>query len=202
MPAHDDEDVGGATMRRGLIAVIAALLAIGTVAAQEAPWRLVQSSDGTLYVIAAGTRHRIVPAAVPDDVIAAIPEGEAWETGAMTAVAPQVQPAQTQASAAAPVDAAVTLEGSGIQKSRLFRLSGGNYWIQWTATPKSASGCYHGGTLQAPDQPLVHESVGNELINDRNPRSGETRAYNLKPGDYFLNMSSGCDWRVTITPQP
>ena len=55
-----------------------ALGSLATVSAQGVPWRLVQSGDGTLYVIAEGVRHVVVPAVISDDELGAIAEGEPW----------------------------------------------------------------------------------------------------------------------------
>lgn len=81
-------------MRRLIVAVFAGLLIVGSVSAQEAPWRLVQSEDGTLYVIAGGNRHRIVPAPISGAELGAIAESQAWEDGNMIveSAAPAVPP--------------------------------------------------------------------------------------------------------------
>jgi hypothetical protein len=190
---------------RALIGLVTAGLLTTAASAQELPWGLIQTSDGTLYVVAAGLRHRVVPAMAPDEIVATIPEGAAWEGGVL-ADAPAV-PIQgltlTSGPLLAPTQAngVIELEGNGTELSRQFHLSGGNYVIRWTAIPKSPAGCLHRGFLQARGQPTFQQSIANEVIKDATRRSGETRAYALKPDDYFLNMSSGCDWRVTITPQ-
>jgi len=190
---------------RTLIGLVTAGLLATPATAQEPPWGLLQARDGTLYVVAAGVRHRIVPATAPDEAIAAVPEGAAWESGVM-ADAPTV-PIQALTLTTTPplaptaANGVIELEGSGTETSRQFHLSGGNYLIRWTATPKSPAGCSHHGVLQARGQPPFEQGIANELIRDGGRRSGETRAYALRPDDYFVNMSSGCDWRVIITPQ-
>lgn len=93
----------------------------------------------------------------------------------------------------------LVIEGSGIQSSAPFVLDGGDYYIQWTATPKGDGGCYHGGTLEMAGNPLGFVMLANEILPDSTPVDGETYAYGLKPGRYYLKMSSGCDWRVTLT---
>lgn len=80
-------------MRKFTFAALATLLIVGSVSAQEAPWRLVQGSDGILFVIRGDVKHRIVPAAMTDADMA-IPEAAAWEDGTMTvASAPPAAPA-------------------------------------------------------------------------------------------------------------
>jgi hypothetical protein len=70
-----------ALMRNPLIvcsSVCATLLAIGAWTssfAQSAPWQVVQSSDGTLYVLADGVRYHLVPDVIGDDELAALPDG-------------------------------------------------------------------------------------------------------------------------------
>ena len=66
-------------------AVVAVAWIVSTVMAQVSPWQLVKTGDGTLYVIAEGVRHRIVPAIVSDAAIRAIPEAEPWDAGVMGA---------------------------------------------------------------------------------------------------------------------
>jgi len=106
-------------------------------------------------------------------------------------------------TATAPEEKPVTLAGKGILKTPPFELRGGSYSIKWTASDSSTSavGCYQGGQLQAVDGSLHFETVGNAMVPGGQKMTGETQAYNLKPGRYFLDMSSGCDWSVTIAPQ-
>src|SRR5215207_5172872 len=92
-------------MRRHAVTILATFLTTWAIVAhaQDAPWRLVQENDGTLYVIAGGTRHRIVPATLPGDIIAAIPEAEPGEDGRiMVAPAPSGDPVPLTWSATRP----------------------------------------------------------------------------------------------------
>jgi hypothetical protein len=191
---------------RALIGAGLAALLVTAAQAAETPWGLIRTDDGTLYVVAAGTRHRIVPAAVPSEVAASIPEGTAWDDGVMAdgPAAPIQALAVASLPLAAPTAAngVIELEGSGTETSRLFGLSGGNYLLRWTATPRSPAGCYFGGVLRVREYPLFQQSLANETVKGTARRSGETRAYTLKPGDYFVNVSSGCDWTISVIPQP
>jgi hypothetical protein len=89
-------------------------------------------------------------------------------------------------------------------KSKSFYLSGGNYTVSWTATDRSGAysvGCYHGGTLEAVDKSqFFFEMIGNDMVDAGSSSSGSTELYGVRPGSYYLDMSSGCDWVVTITP--
>jgi hypothetical protein len=186
----------------GTLGVVATMAAF----AEELPWGLIQGSDGTLYVVTAGMRHRVVPAIAPDEVIARLPEGEAWETGVLADTPPVPIHALTLAAVPrlAPTQAngVIEIEGNGTEISRTFRLSGGNYVIRWTAVSRESQGCTHRGWLEARGQSPFQQGIANAAVTPGGRQGGETRAYALRAGDYYLNMSSGCDWRVTITAQP
>ena len=87
----------GAAMAAAVILIVSLA---SMAAAQSAPWRLVQPSDGSLWVIADGVRHRVAPANIADAELAAIPEGGAWSDGSL-ADAPSQQP-PTQPGRVAP----------------------------------------------------------------------------------------------------
>ena len=94
-------------MRRSLLGVLAALLVIGSTSAQAGNPRLVQSPDGTLYVIAGEARHRIVPAPTTNEELLKIAEAEPWDDGTIALVpAPPAAPAAPVAPAAAPIPVA------------------------------------------------------------------------------------------------
>lgn len=124
------------------------------------------------------------------------------------AAAPAVPPARATAAVVAPTsvpaapvaEAPVTLQGEGLQKTRPFALRGGNYTLAWEATAPNPAGCYHGGMLQAvnPAALAVAEPLANAMV--QGTQRGETQVYRLAAGDYYLNMTSGCRWSVTISP--
>ena len=66
-------------MRRWILGIAMALLTISSVSAQGVVLRLVQSSDGTLHVVAGDVRYRVVPAPISDAELLAIGEAGAWE---------------------------------------------------------------------------------------------------------------------------
>lgn len=102
--------------------------------------------------------------------------------------------------AGAPAQAPVTVRGSGIEASDPFHLNGGDYRVEWTATPGSDTGCYHGANLDSTDEDeSVYERLANELLDSAAPANGSTNVYGLDAGEYFVNASSGCDWEFTFT---
>jgi hypothetical protein len=94
------------------------------------------------------------------------------------------------------------LTGHGIMKTKPFTLAAGNYTVEWTAKDTDGFGCYHGGFFQPVDKgELLFETLGNEMVAANKTATGSTEIYNLKGGQYYLDMSSGCAWTVTIKPQ-
>lgn len=112
----------------------------------------------------------------------------------------------TAAPAGAPKpssDEPITLTGAGIMKTEPFTLRGGNYTITWKASDSgrgSRVGCYHGGSLQSVGGQLLSETIANASVEAGQTTEGRTQAYGLRTGQYFLSMSSGCTWSVTIAP--
>jgi len=80
---------------------------VASVAAQGAPWRIVHSSDGTLYVLKDGARFAIVGEEIDDEDLAAYPDGDAiGSTLLLNAVRPT-----TQSPAAQPVTQPAAVDG-------------------------------------------------------------------------------------------
>lgn len=101
-----------------------------------------------------------------------------------------------------PAQQPVTVSGSGIENSDPFRLAAGDYAVEWTATPHSDTGCYHGANLESTDESrFVFEPLANELLDSATPVSGSTNIYGLDGGEYYVAASSGCDWRFVFTAQ-
>jgi hypothetical protein len=93
----------------------------------------------------------------------------------------------------------VTVSGSGIEKSKPFTLSG-TYSVTWKATPDSDVGCYHGADLERADGSPTFESLVNEILDSKAPKSGTTQVYNLDSASYYVDANSGCSWTFTFTP--
>jgi hypothetical protein len=96
----------------------------------------------------------------------------------------------------------ISFSGSSTLKTKSFDLEGGNYTIDWTATDTNGRvGCSHGGYLKAVDPNVfMLESFGSSP-GAGETKSGSTEVYNLKPGKYYFQLFSGCDWTVRISPQ-
>lgn len=118
--------------------------------------------------------------------------------------AASTEPAASEPAASEPpaAEAPVTITGSGIENSAPFHLGGGIYLVEFTATPRSDQGCYHGAYLQSADPNApVYERLASELLESAAPLSGTTYIYDLAAGDYYINANSGCDWSFTFTAQ-
>lgn len=99
-----------------------------------------------------------------------------------------------------PIEQPVVVTGSGMTQTRPFVLAGGNYTIDWTAQDKNPrTPCFHSGALRGVDNSTT-QSLGLKSVDAGQSASGETTAYHLIPGQYYLSMTSGCDWSVTISP--
>lgn len=64
-----------------IIVALSAATSLTAVWAQASPPQLYQVSDGSLWVVADGMKHRITPQAVADERLAGVPEGAAWADG-------------------------------------------------------------------------------------------------------------------------
>lgn len=168
-------------------ATCAALIVATNVYAQAAPWRVVQASDGSLHLIKDGARHWLVPAAISDEDLLALPEGEPLLAGDLPGAARPVAP--------------LMFEGTGIRKTDLFYLDGGHYRVQWTAAARSgATSCSHGAWLKAVDESRRYqELVANEAAQ---PAAGSvTNLFNVRAGDYYFDIGSTCSWSISIQPR-
>ncbi|MSQ24625.1 MAG: hypothetical protein EXR58_08825 [Chloroflexi bacterium] len=74
-----------------MVAAVVLVLGINGLASAQDSWRLVQISDGGLYLIVAGARYQLSPEVITDDELAGYTDG-----------GPAKLPLVTQASAAAP----------------------------------------------------------------------------------------------------
>lgn len=113
---------------------------------------------------------------------------------------PPTPPAAADSAAGQASRTARTVTGSGIAKSEPFALAG-DYSVKWTATPDSDTGCYHGANLERADGELFFEPLVNELLDSRSPKSGSTRLYGMVATRYYVEVSSGCAWSFTFTPE-
>lgn len=94
-----------------------------------------------------------------------------------------------------------TFSGSNIQKTRPFTLSGGAYSLAWKATDTGGFTCVFSGFLTpTTGNMLSMELFANAVVSAGQAQSQESQVYNVRPGQYFLDITSTCDWEVTIRP--
>lgn len=137
------------------------------------------------------------------DIAATVQVAVAGTVSAWLTAQPTVAPTAT---ATPPAMLPVTLTGKGGLNTLPFRLDGGSYSVDWKAVDQpTGSGCFYGGTLKAVDgsltAPLNFASVGSGRVEKGKSLSGTTQLYNVKPNTYYLDMSSSCDWSITISTQ-
>lgn len=137
------------------------------------------------------------------DIAATVQVAVAGTVSAWLTAQPTVAPTAT---ATPPAMLPITLTGKGGLNTLPFSLGGGNYSVDWKAVDQPASfGCFYGGTLKAVDgsltAPLNFASVGSGKVEKGKSLTGTTQLYNVKPNTYYLDMSSSCDWSVTISTQ-
>lgn len=44
------------------------------------------------------------------------------------------------------------------------------------------------------------ELFANAVVSAGQAQSQESQVYNVRPGQYFLDITSTCDWEVTVRP--
>ena len=91
------------------LCVLVLLTLLGSAAvslAQSAPWRVVQASDGTLYLLKDGVRYAIVGDAIDDEELEAYADGGATGASLLLNLAPVALPPQIEAAPAPPEEAA------------------------------------------------------------------------------------------------
>ena len=105
-------------------------------------------------------------------------------------------------------DAPIILTGNGSQTTEPFYLAGGRYRGDWAAWGPLAVylPCTHSAQLMAVDPANATTSFG--LVTDlaklvHVPATGASyTSYleNIKPGDYYLDVSSECAWQIEFRP--
>jgi hypothetical protein len=105
-------------------------------------------------------------------------------------------------------DSPVVFAGVGSQTTDHFHLAGGTYrglWSAWGQTPADPP-CTHSVELLAVDP--ANGTTGTGHVTDlarlvhvpSTGQSNETYVINVKPGDYYLGVTSACAWQVAFTP--
>ena len=102
----------------------------------------------------------------------------------------------------------IILTGLGSLTTDTFYLAGGTYrseWSAWGEAPEFPP-CTHSIELLAVDPVNAETSLGH--VSDlatlvHVPATGASSAmyvYNLKPGDYYLDVESSCGWQIALSP--
>lgn len=202
-------------MLRSLAAALIALVLLALPAHGEntIPYgAVVRDANGSLWVVFNDQRYRLPIYPVESSVVEGLPASDLWvvpsaRDGWILGPAPDWAGGETAFSPtpeARPIvapEAPLIFEGGRSKKTDPFRLSGGHYKFRWTASGSSGSGCFHTGTLMAVERMGYSSSAGSGDVANRGETSGETAAYNVPAGQYYLDMGSGCSkWKVTIEP--
>ncbi len=107
-----------------------------------------------------------------------------------------------------PTEVPVVFAGVGSQSTRHFYLAGGTYhglWSAWGQTPDDPP-CTHSVELVAVDPSNGTTPTGHVIDLARlvhvpsTGASDETYVINVRPGDYYLGVTSACAWQVAFSP--
>jgi hypothetical protein len=117
---------------------------------------------------------------------------------------PPRQPALAVRAAGAPI----IRTGIGNQTTERFYLAGGTYHASWSAWGPAAEypPCTHSAELMAVDPADADSSLGHVTDLAKRvhvPATGGSAAsyvYNVKPGDYYLEVDSACAWQIALSP--
>jgi hypothetical protein len=95
----------------------------------------------------------------------------------------------------------VTINGSSTMKSRPTHLPAGNYSVAWTDKAGQFAGNFIARLMPASStSALGGTSIANVILQSGETKNGETQAYNLKEGDYYVDVVGQGDWKVVIAP--
>lgn len=184
---------GGAVRVVLVVAILAAFGLTSPVASQDEP--VSEPIEVDASQITAADIAATVQVAVAGTV-------SAWLTSQPTAVPTAVPTSTATPATVAATPQGLTMAGHGTVKTTPFELAGGNYSIDWAATDPTGFGCIHTGSLKNVDGTFNAQNAGTgRPTRDASSRTGTTQAYNVKPGRYYLDVISGCDWTITLTPQ-
>jgi hypothetical protein len=106
------------------------------------------------------------------------------------------------------VEASIILVGMRSQTTDPFYLAGGTYRSDWSAWGEAAEfpPCTHSAELMAVDPANAETSLGHvsDLANLVHvPATGASYTsyiYNVKPGDYYVDVNSACAWQIALSP--
>jgi hypothetical protein len=119
------------------------------------------------------------------------------------------RPAQPTAGART-AEAPIIVSGVGNQTSAPFYLAGGTYRGNWSAWGEAAEfpPCTHSAELLAVD-PANAATAGGHVSDMASlvsvPATGASDTsylYNIKPGEYYVDVTSACSWQIALSPEP
>lgn len=174
------------------LALVAALSTTAAIAQTAGIAVIAQGADGTLYLIGPAGRYTINPTPMSDDALAALPDLGPISGGLPT----------TQTTAAN--DKPQTLTGQGALNTMPFSLQGGNYTIDWVAVGGATASCNQIAHLRnVPTATAVNfdSRISNEIAAKGQSIHGQTQAYAVPNGQYYVESDGGCGWSITISPQ-
>jgi hypothetical protein len=105
-------------------------------------------------------------------------------------------------------DAPIIRTGIGSQTTERFYLAGGTYRTIWSAWGLAAEypPCTHSAELMAIDPadgepPLGHVTdLAKRVEVDATGASAGQYVYDVKPGEYYLDVRSACAWQIALSP--
>ncbi len=95
----------------------------------------------------------------------------------------------------------VALTGTGVMQTQAFTLAGGNYAVAWAAHDPTGRGCFLGSYLWPLADHVIPQLLTNQQVPGGQQFGSQTQAYRVAPGDYYLKITSDCDWAFTIQAQ-
>jgi hypothetical protein len=112
-----------------------------------------------------------------------------------------------ESSSKSNADASIVLMGMGSRRGDPFYLAGGAYRVVWSAWGPSAEfpPCTHSAELMAVDSANATTSSGHvadlaKLVHvPATGASDERYIANLKPGDYYVDVTSECGWQIGLS---
>lgn len=92
----------------------------------------------------------------------------------------------------------ITISGDGRQQSAPFHLDGGAYRVDWTYGKPVAVGT----SIAIENADEANWTSSAQVVNGGpiGATSGQTFAYKLKPGTYYVSAQVAAPWSVTLTP--
>jgi hypothetical protein len=118
------------------------------------------------------------------------------------------RPPAIEGSSKPNAEASIILMGMGSRRGDPFYLVGGTYRIDWAAWGAAAEfpPCTHSAELMAVDPANATTSSGHvadlaKLVHvPATGASDERYIANVKPGDYYVVITSECGWQIALSP--